>query len=61
MARKSKLELAQVEFNEAMKRCNERINELGTHTDIIYEALNRIQALFDRIRNVPSDKKLEYE
>ena len=46
MARKSKLELAQVEFNEAVKRCNERINELGTHTDIIYEALNRIQALF---------------
>lgn len=61
MARKSKLELAQVEFNEAMKRCNERIYELGTHTDIIYDALTRIQALFDRIRNVPSDKKLEYE
>lgn len=59
--RQSKLKLAQQETQDAINKTNERINDLGIHTNELYAALADIQEVFDRIRNVPSDKKIEYD
>ena len=59
--KKSKLQLAQEEAQNAINRTNEKIEELGDKTGILYDELTEIQAVFDLIRNVPSDKKLKYE
>lgn len=59
--RKSKLELAQEEAQSSINKANEKIQELGTYTNRLYVELNDIQELFDRIRNVPNEKKLQYE
>ena len=59
--KKSKLKLAQEEAQIAIDKTNQKISELGEHTCSLYTTLSKIQELFDEIRNVPSDKKLEYE
>lgn len=59
--KKSKLQIAQERTEATLKKTNFKIEELGKHTSNLYTALNDIQELFDKIRNVPSDKKLEYE
>ena len=59
--KKSKLKLAQEQAELSIKKTNERIGELGTHTGQLYNALNALQKLFEDIRNVPSEKRLEYE
>lgn len=59
--KKSKLKLAQEEAQIAIDKTNQKISELGEHTCSLYTTLSKIQELFDAIRNVPSDKKLEYE
>ncbi len=59
--KKSKLQLAQDEAQAAINKTNERIEVLGTNTSALYTALTEIQVLFDKIRNVPSEKKLQYE
>jgi len=59
--KKTKLQIAQEKTEATLKKTNIKIEELGTHTASLYAALNDIQELFDKIRNVPSDKKLEYE
>ena len=59
--KKSRLKLAQEQTELAIKKTNEKISELGTHTSQLYDELNTIQKLFDDIRNVPSEKRLEYE
>lgn len=62
MAKKlSKLQLAQQKAEAAAKKTNQKINELGHHTSDLYAALTAIQALFDRIRNVPEENRLKYE
>lgn len=62
MAKKpTKLQQAQQQAEAAAKKTNEKIEELGYHTAALYNALNAIQALFDRIRNVPEADKLKYE
>lgn len=58
---KSRLKLAQNEAQAAIDKTNQKISELGEHTGFLYTSLSNIQELFDAIRNVPSDKKLEYE
>lgn len=40
---------------------NGKIAELGNQTSNIYDELTTIQSLFDAIKNVPSDKQLEYQ
>lgn len=45
----------------SIKKTNEKIGELGIHTSQIYDELNTLQKLFDDIRNVPSEKRLEYK
>lgn len=62
MAKKpSKLQLAQQKAEDAAKKTNQKINELGHHTSDLYASLTAIQALFDRIRNVPEENRLKYE
>ena len=59
--KKSKLQLAQEEAQAAIDKTNQKITALGERTSLLYSALDTIQGLFDAIRNVPSDKKIEYE
>ena len=59
--KKSKLQLAQDMAQEAIDKTNESIEKLGERTSELYTALTDIQDSFDIIRNVPSDKKLQYE
>ena len=58
---KTKLEMAQDKAQAAINKTNETIEELGNHTSSLYDSLTSIQDSFDRIRNVPNDKKLQYE
>lgn len=57
----TKLQLAQQKAEAAVKKTNQKINELGGYTHKLYISLTTIQALFDRIRNVPEENKLKYE
>ena len=57
----SKLQIAQQEVENAVKKVNEEINELGKHTSALYVSLNTMQEMFDRIRNAPEENKLKYE
>lgn len=59
--KKTKLQIAQEQAEKALSLTNKKIEELGVHTGGLYTALNSIQECFDQIRNVPSEKQLEYE
>lgn len=59
--KKSRLQQAQDKTQEAINKTNKTIEELGGHTSGLYDSLTNIQELFDKIRNVPSDKRLQYE
>lgn len=59
--KKSKLQLAQDEAQAAINQTNKKIEELGAQSGELCDELNNIQGLFDEIRNMPSDKKLECE
>ena len=59
--KKSKLELVQEKAQAAINKTNDSIEELGKHTSCLYDSLTSIQDLFDKIRNVPTDKKSQYE
>lgn len=61
MKKKSKLQLAQDKAQKAINKTNEKIEELGCNTSDLYGALTTIQEFFDKIRNVPTEKKLQYE
>lgn len=56
-----KLKAAQKKAEEKVKLTNEKIEELGRHTYKLYESLTEIQSLFDIIRNVPAERKLQFE
>ena len=59
--KKSKLKIAQEQVEKSIKETNKKISELGENTSRIYEELNSLQQLFDAIRNMPNEKRLEYE
>lgn len=59
--KKSVLKVAQEKAESAITETNNKISELGEKTSGLYEALTGIQDAFDKIRNVPSDKHLEYK
>ena len=59
--KKSRLKIAQEQAERAINKTNEKIGELGTYTGQLYDELSTIQELFDDIRNVPSEKQLEYK
>ncbi|WP_318617135.1 hypothetical protein [Sporosarcina sp. YIM B06819] len=58
--RKSNLQIAQEQAESTIKKTNNKIEELGKSTYNLYTSLNDIQELFDKIRNIPSEKRLEY-
>lgn len=59
--KKSRLQLAQEKAQVAIDSTNESIEELGKNTALLYKELTEIQDTFDLIRNIPSDKKLQYD
>ncbi len=59
--KKSKLQLAQDEAQASINETNIKIEELGAYSNDLCIELNNIQELFDAIRNMPSEKKLECE
>ncbi|MCR5609029.1 MAG: hypothetical protein K6G26_08200 [Lachnospiraceae bacterium] len=59
--KKSVLQQAQDEAQNAINKTNEKIEELGDKTGNLYEELTEIQSLFDNIRNVPSENRIKYE
>lgn len=62
MAKKlSKLQMTQQKAEAAAMKTNEKINELGEHTNALYTSLTTMQSLFDCIRNVPEENMIKYE
>ena len=59
--KKTKLQLAQEAAQAAINKTNGSIVELGEYTSRLYTSLTDIQELFDKIRNVPSEEKVQYE
>ncbi len=59
--KKSKLKLAQDEAQAAINETNKKIEELGEHSNSLCLELNNIQEIFDAIRNIPNEEKLECE
>lgn len=57
----TKLELAQREAQKALKQTNNEIERLGEKTFDLHCELIEIQTVFDFIRNIPSEKRIEYE
>ena len=58
--KKTKLQIAQEKVENAIGIVNVTIDQLGQHTSDLYDRLNHIQTLFDKIRNVPSEARLQY-
>jgi hypothetical protein len=58
---KKPLQKAQEESQKQLNAVNVKIDVLGAHSGHLYEALKRIERLFDTIRNVPSEDQLKYE
>lgn len=59
--KKTKFQLAQEQAEAAITKTNEKIDELGINTSNLYGKLNTIQVQLDAIRNVPSEKRIQYE
>lgn len=59
--KKTKLELIQEKTQDAINETNKNIEKLGEYTIDLYDTLKDIQDLFDKIRNVPNEEKLQYE
>lgn len=59
--KKSNLKLSQEQAELTIQKTNEKINELGKHTSQLFDELNNLQNIFEEIRNVPRDKRLEHE
>ena len=57
--KKSKLQIAQETAQAAIQLTNQRIQLLGELSGELYKALVEIQNKFDKIRNVPSEHKLQ--
>ena len=58
---KTKLQLTQEKNKEAIEETNKQIERLGEHAGDLYRELNDIQAVFDKIRNVPHEETIKYE
>ncbi|MDB8773252.1 hypothetical protein ABHC48_15375 [Ruminococcus sp. 1001136sp1] len=58
---KNKLKEIKEQTEELVKKTNQKIDELGSHSNILYEKLESIQGQFDAIRNAPSEKRMQYE
>lgn len=61
MRKYTKLQIAQMEIESIVKKNNGKIEELGETTFPLVKQLNALQAVFDEIRGMPSEKTLELE
>ena len=61
MGKKQDLQKAEKELEVLVKHTNTKIVELGKYDYSLYVALVNIQERFDRIRNTPTEKQLEYQ
>lgn len=59
--KKTKLQVESEKVEMLVNLTNKKIVELGVHTNYLYNALVLIQSLFDKIRNVPTSTRNEYE
>ena len=59
--KKSNIQAAQDKAQAAIIETNNAIGDLGEHTSSLYKSLTIIQKQFDKIRNIPSEQKLQYE
>lgn len=59
--KKSKFEIVQEEAQNAVNKTNIKIEELGDKSNELSTQLIRLQNQFDKIRNIPTEKKLEHE
>ena len=57
----TKLQLAQEASESAISKINKKIVELGNNTSSLYDSLTSLQDVFDQIRGIPSETKLQYE
>lgn len=59
--REAKLDIARMKAGQAINQVNQKIDELGRNTKIIHDKITELQIVFDAIRNIPSEKYLEYK
>jgi hypothetical protein len=57
----NKLQEAAEKVQARVAETNNKISELGNYTYSLNNVLNIIQTQFDKIRNIPSDKHIEYD
>ena len=53
----TRFEEIQEKTKTAILETNVKINDLGIHAESLFERLDYIQILFDKIRNVPNEEK----
>lgn len=61
MAKESRLSIAKEKAEITIKKTNNKIDELGNHTNELYNSLEEIQDLFDVIRGIPTEDAIRYE
>ncbi len=61
ISRRKQLKEIKKETELVIEEVNKQIEKLGKHTKDLYDNLNDIQELFDKIRNIPSEEKKKYE
>lgn len=62
MANRTKdLGVAKQEFDTSLNKTIELIDYLGTASTCLYESLNSIQDVFDKIRGIPDENKIHYQ
>lgn len=59
--KKTKLKVAQENAETAIKKTNNKIEELGEHTSQLYDTLDELHKLIVDIRGTPYEKLQEYE
>ena len=59
--KKTPLQKAQDETQEAISKTNDKIIEFGEYISVLSDALNDMQEHLDKVRNLPSEQKLEFE
>lgn len=58
--KETNFQMAREQAEDAIRRTNKKIEYLGCCANDLYGRLNSIQELFDKIRNVPSEKSTTY-
>ena len=59
--KKVSLDTAKQELEITLDKTIQRIDDLGVMSTGLYESLNSLQDLFDSIRGIPDEKRLQYQ